>query len=86
MWCMGKKKNLTLALDEDLIVKARVVAARRRTSLTSLVRRSIEDLVSGDQLQARARTRLRALMRDPALKIGKSRWTRDELHERSELR
>lgn len=82
---MARKRNLTLALDEDLVVKARVVAAKRRTSLTNLVRRSIEELVSGDQLQAQARARLKSRMRNPVLKIGRARWTRDELHDRSQL-
>jgi len=82
---MVRKKNLTLALDEELIVKARVIAARRRTSLTSLVRRSIEDLVSGDQQQAQARRRLKARMCNPAFEVGEARWTRDELHDRSQF-
>ncbi|MBM3790301.1 MAG: hypothetical protein FJW35_08105 [Acidobacteria bacterium] len=85
MWGVTKKKNLTLALDEELIVKARVVAARRRTSLTSLVRQKIEELVAGDQLQARARARLKSRMRNPVMEVGKMRWTRDELHDRSRL-
>jgi plasmid stability protein len=80
---MSKKKNLTLALDEDLILRARIVAARRGTSVTKLVRRSLEDVVSGDQERIQANTRLKALMRQPRLKIGKARWTRDELHDRS---
>ncbi len=80
---MSRKKNLTLALDEDLIVKARIVAARRGTSVTKLVRRSIEDVVSGDQERIQATLRLKALMRRPRLKIGKARWTKEELHERS---
>ena len=82
---MSKKRNLTLALDEELVVKARVLAARRRTSLTNLVRRSIEELVSGDQLQARARARLRSCIRSPIMKIGDIHWTREELHDRSGL-
>ena len=82
---MPRKKNLTLALDEDLIVKARIIAARRRTSLTNLVRKSIEELVSGDQLQAKARTRLKSRMLNPVMRIGGARWTRDELHDRSKL-
>jgi len=80
---MGIKKNLTLALEEDLIVKARIVAARRGSSVSKLVRRSLEDIVSRDQERAQANIRLKALMRKPRLKIGKARWTRDELHERS---
>jgi hypothetical protein len=80
---MAKKKNLTLTLDEELVVKARVLAARRRTSLTGLVRKSLEELVSGDQLQAQARARLRSRMRSPVMKISDAHWTREELHDRS---
>jgi hypothetical protein len=83
---MARKRNLTLALDEELVVKARVLAARRRTSLTNLVRRSIEDLVSGDRLQSQARARLKARMSRPAMKVGRIRWTREELHDRPGLR
>jgi hypothetical protein len=79
---MYKKKNLTLALDEDLIIKARVVAVRRGTTVTKLVRRSLEDIVAGDRERVQANARLNALMHKPRLKIGKTRWTRDELHER----
>ena len=82
---MTTKKNLTLALDEQLIVKARVIAARRRTSLTSMVRRSIEDLVSRDELQVQARRRLKARMSDPAFEVGQTRWTREDLHERTQF-
>jgi hypothetical protein len=80
---MPKKRNLTLALDEELIHQARIIAARRRTTLTNLVRRSIEELVSGDQQEARARQRLKSLMRHPPGKVGARRWSREELHERS---
>ena len=78
-----KKKNLTLTLEEDLIVKARIVAARRGTSVTKLVRQSLEHVVSGDQERIQANVRLKALMHKPRLNIGKARWTRDEIHERS---
>ncbi len=79
---MPRKKNLTLALDEELIVKARIIAAKRRTSLTKLVRKSIEELVSGEQLQTKARARLKSRMLKPIMKLGGAHWTRDELHER----
>jgi hypothetical protein len=83
---MTRKRNLTLAMDEELLVKARVLAARRRTTVTKLVRRSIEELVSGDESQAQAHTRLKSRMRNPVLRIGKARWTREDLHDRSRLR
>ena len=80
---MRKTKNLTLALDEDLLLRARIIAARRGTSVTGLVRLSLEEIVSGDRNLAQATTRLKALMHSPRLKVGNRRWTRDELHERS---
>jgi len=80
---MARKKNITLALDDDLIIKARVAAARRQTSLTSFVRRSIQELVSEDRQRARACSRLKSLMRNPSMQVGKFRWTRDEIHDRS---
>ena len=83
---MTRKRSLTLAIDEDLIVRARALAARRRTTLTELVRRSIEELVSGGEMQAQARARLKSRMRNPAMRIGKARWAREDLHNRSRLR
>jgi hypothetical protein len=79
---MASKKNITLAIDEDLLVKARVAALRRRISLTSYVRQCIQELVSGDRLQSQAVARLRSRMRNPAMHVGRARWTRDEIHER----
>jgi plasmid stability protein len=82
---MTGRKNLTLALDEDWIIKARILAARRGTSVTKLVRQSLAHMVSGDQEKIQANTRLKALMHKPRLKIGKARWIRDEIHERTAL-
>ncbi len=79
---MAKKRNLTLALDEELLIRARVSAAKRRTSLTDLIRRTIQELVAADQQRTQALSRLQAHMRKPKMQVGKARWTRDGLHER----
>jgi hypothetical protein len=79
---MPRKKNVTLALDEDLLDQARIVAAKRRTSITELIRRSLEDLVSGDQSRKRAREWLATMMSKPAYRVDRT-WTREELHERT---
>ena len=80
---MPKKRNVTLTLEEDLLDRARVVAAKRRTSVTELIRRSLEELVVGDQSRNRARARLTALMQKPAYRVDARDWTREELHERT---
>jgi len=80
---MARKRNLTLAIDEDLLIKARIAAAKRRISITDLVRRTIKELVSNDQQRTQALSRLKSRMRNPAMKVGSAQWTRDEIHERS---
>jgi hypothetical protein len=79
---MRRKRNLTLALDEDLIIRARIAAVKRQTSLTDLIRRTFQELVTGDQERAQALNRLRSRMRKPSMQVGRARWTRDEIHER----
>src|SRR6266536_2562709 len=42
------KRNLTLQLDEDVIRRAKVLAAKRGTSVSGLVARELEHLVAQD--------------------------------------
>jgi len=50
------KRNLTVQLDEDTVTKARVLAARRSTSVSRLVAQEIQRLVGEDDAYQRART------------------------------
>lgn len=45
-------KNITLAIDEDLLDKARVLAAMRRTSVNEMVRTLLNKEVDQEQRQA----------------------------------
>jgi hypothetical protein len=76
------KRNLTVQLDEDVIAKARVLAARRATSVSRLVADEITRLVADDDGYRWARaTALGQLER--GLHLGGSPLPeRDELHER----
>ena len=79
---MGNTKNVTLAIDEALLEKARIVAIRRHTSVNDLIRQHLEELVrSADESRA-ARQRLSGLMAKPTIMVGPKTWTRDELHGR----
>ncbi len=42
------RRNLTLQLDEDVIRQAKVLAAKRGTSVSGLVARELEELVAQD--------------------------------------
>lgn len=45
-------KNITLAIDEDLLDKARVLAAMRRTSVNEMVRQFLEREIRQETQQA----------------------------------
>jgi Family of unknown function (DUF6364) len=75
------KANLTIQLDEDVIRRARIVAAKRGTSVSALVARELDGLVAADARYEEARGRAEELMRAATPRGGRS-WRRDELHER----
>lgn len=75
------RRNLTLQLDEDVIRRAKVVAAKRGTSVSGLVARQLEEIVDRDARYEEARQQaLHAL--GSVNKRGGRRWSREELHER----
>ena len=75
------KTNLTVQLDQEVVRQARIVAARRGTSVSQLVARELTDLVEEDARYEDARRRAAQLLETAVPRGGRS-WTRDELHER----
>lgn len=76
------KQNLTISLDRQTIQKARIVAARRSTSISGLLARQVEILVGEEEAYERAERQAMTLL-DQGLHLGGAiRATRDELHER----
>jgi plasmid stability protein len=81
------QRNLTLSLDEDLIQKARVLAARRRRSVSALLREELTRLVAEDDAyEAAKRVALSRLEQGGSHLGGGPLPTRDELHDRARLR
>ena len=79
---MSAKSNITLSVEADLLRDARILAARRGTSVSRLVAEELERLVRQDRAYEVAKRRaLRRL--EGGFDLG---WTppasRDELHER----
>ncbi len=75
------KTNLTLQLDEEMIRRARIVAAKRGTSVSALVARELDELVEQDARYEEAWHRAEELMRGAAPRGGRS-WRRNDLHDR----
>lgn len=77
---MGKR-NLTLQVDEEIIHRAKVLAAKRGTSVSALVARQLEDLVEAEDRYEEAWRRARKAMGDVQAGGGR-RWRREDLYER----
>ena len=73
--------NVTLSIDEQVIARARRIAAVRGTSLNQLIRDYLEDLTRPGDVTA-ALEELDTLWTGST---GRSQgpWTREELHERA---
>lgn len=75
------KRNLTVELDDEMIRKAKVVAAKRGTSVSRLVANELEDLVEADVRYEEARERALRALANAKPRGGRS-WQRVELHQR----
>jgi hypothetical protein len=77
-------QNVTLSIPKDTLRKAKILAVRRNSSLSSLLTQALEEIVSNDEAYTLARSRhLDWLEKGADLGTkGKISWDRDELHER----
>ena len=76
------KRNLTVQLDEETVAKARVLAARRSTSVSKLVAHEIDRLVGEDDGYQRARAVALTHLTGGFHLGGASLPERDALHDR----
>jgi hypothetical protein len=75
-------KNLTLAVEEEVLESVRKVAANRGTTINAMVREHLTRIATEDDKAARARERLLELSRTSPAEVGKITWKRDDLYER----
>jgi hypothetical protein len=78
----NEKQNLTISLDRQTIRKAKIVAAKRSTSISGLLARQIEILVGEEEAYERAERQALALLDQGFHLGGVIRVSREELHER----
>jgi len=76
------KQNITVSLSRNVLRKAKILAARRETSVSGLIAREIESLVGEDEAYERAERQATALLEKGFHMGGLIRASRDELHER----
>lgn len=82
MGAIMTRQNLTISLTRETLQKARVLAARRATSISGLLAEQIETLVGEEEAYERAQRQAMTLLDQGFHMGGVIRATRDELHER----
>ena len=75
-------KNITLAIDEDVLDRVRVIAAERKTTVNGLVRSYLERVAETEDKASRLAGRIKALRARSQLEVGPITWKRDDLYER----
>src|SRR6266436_5764779 len=79
---LAMKQNVTISLDRQMIRKAKIVAARRDTSISGLLAQQIEILVGEEEEYERAERQAVALLDQGFHLGGGTPASREELHER----
>jgi predicted transcriptional regulator len=77
-----RKQNVTVSLSPQIVQKAKVLAARNSTSISSLLARQIEALVDADEAYESARRAALDLMERGFHLGGIHSIDREKLHER----
>ncbi len=75
-------KNITLAVDEEVLKRAKIVAAQRRMSLSAMVREYLSSLLEKEHFEDAARNALLKLIDETEADMGDHKWNREALYDR----
>lgn len=76
------KQNVTVSISQQTLRKAKVLAARRGSSISGLLAQQIEILVGEEEAYERAERQATSLLDQGFHLGGRIRASRDEWHER----
>lgn len=76
-------KNITLAIDDEVLDKARVIAAQKKTTVNAMVREFLTEIAARDEKREVARKQLLSLMDSSEGRMAPDwNFDREETHER----
>jgi len=77
-------QNITLSLPKDVLLKVKHIAVEKRTSVSGLLARILEDIVRKEDSYRKARERHMDILNNvPNLGTsGSINWSRGDIHER----
>jgi len=78
----GAKQNITISISREAVRKAKILAARRDSSISRLLARQIELLAEEEDAYARAEQQAASLLDKGFHLGGVIRASREELHDR----
>jgi predicted transcriptional regulator len=78
----ARKRNVTISVSPETIRKAKILAARRSTSISGLLAEQIEVLVGAEEMYERSQQSALAQLEEGFHLGGAITAGRDELHER----
>lgn len=78
----SKKQNVTISLDAQIVIKAKILAAKRSTSISGLLAEQVQTLVNEDEAREQAIASIAARLKRGFHLGGGPYASRDSLHER----
>ena len=76
------KQNVTISVSPEIVRKARILAAKRSTSISALLAEQIETMIGEEEVWDRSQQSALALLEHGFHLGGQAPVSRDELHER----
>jgi hypothetical protein len=80
------KQNITLAIDKQLLKRARTFAAQRRTSVSAMLASELQNIVARETEYEQAKAKALAQLSSPFRLGGGKMANREALHDRQDLR
>jgi hypothetical protein len=75
-------KNITLSVDETVLERVRIYAAKRKTTVNRLVREHLDQLARSERALEDARARLLKLIDESTGRLGPDwKWNREDAYE-----
>ena len=75
-------KNITLSLDEDVFMSVRRYAVEHNSAVNRLVRDYLTQIADRQDRARLVRQQIRSMSRESKARVGRTSWSRKQLHDR----
>ena len=75
-------KNITLSIDEDILMRVQKLAAEKNTTVNAMVRDYLTDIATREDTVKEAVRELKKISEKSTLEVGPITWKREDLYDR----